>query len=69
MPLAFSKVVTSVNVLVWSLMEYLDELLRKAVRVTINEESGTSRKLSTPAWMSEQVRIEGHENSPHLRSL
>lgn len=41
---------TSVKELVRSLIEYLDELLRNAVRVTTSCELGTSRNLSFPGY-------------------
>lgn len=44
-----------------SLMEYLDELLRYAVRVTMREELGTSRKLLTPFCRSARLKsLESH---------
>lgn len=48
MPLPFRREVTSVKVEVRSLMLYFEELLRKAVRVTMSCELGTRRNLSLP---------------------
>ncbi len=50
MPLPLSSVVTSVNELVRSLIVYLDELLRYAVRATMICELGTIAQLSAPGF-------------------
>lgn len=63
-PFPLRSDVTSVNELVRSLMEYFEELLRYAVRVTINCDLGTRRKLSTPGYTPSLVTYPLRRDDP-----